>query len=120
VRATGDIDLWVSSPHSENNASRIMDALRRFGAPLHQIEPRDFKTPGTVFQIGVAPRRVDILTSIEAVDFEEAWPAREEGEVARVKVPVISRHHLLQNKRATGRPKNLADAAWLARGEGSS
>ena len=56
-----------------------MDVLRRFGAPLHQIEPRDFETPGTVFQIGVAPRRVDILTSIDAVDFEAAWPAREEG-----------------------------------------
>src|SRR5215212_6894629 len=58
----GSIDLWVSS--SENNASRIMGALKRFGAPLHQIEPRDFETPGTVFQIGVAPHRVDILTSM--------------------------------------------------------
>ena len=58
----GEQDLWVSS--SENNASRIMGALKRFGAPLHQIEPRDLETPGTVFQIGVAPRRVDILTSM--------------------------------------------------------
>ena len=93
-----------------DNAARIMDALARFGA-------RDFETPGTVFQIGVAPRRVDILTSIDAVEFEEAWPTREEVEVAGLKVPVIGRHHLLQNKLATGRPKDLADAAWLGRVE---
>lgn len=115
VRATGDIDLWVRG--TANNAARIMKALARFGAPLHQIEARDFETPGTVFQIGVAPRRVDILTSIDAVEFEEAWPSREEVEVAGLKVPVIGRRHLLQNKRATGRPKDLADAAWLARDE---
>ncbi len=96
-----------------------MDALASFGAPLHQIEARDFETPGTVFQIGVAPRRIDILTSIDAVEFEEAWPAREEVEVAGLKVPVIGRHHLLKNKRATGRPKDLADAAWLAGDEES-
>ena len=117
VRATGDIDLWVRN--SEDNALRIMSALASFGAPLHQIEARDFETPGTVFQIGVAPRRVDILTSIDAVQFEEAWPAREEVEVAGLKVPVIGRHHLLRNKRATGRPKDLADAAWLASSEES-
>jgi len=112
VRATGDIDLWVSA--SEDNAARIMDALARFGAPLHQIEARDFETPGTVFQIGVAPRRIDILTSIDAVEFEEAWPERQEVEVAGLKVPVIGRHHLLRNKRATGRPQDIADAARLA------
>ena len=112
VRATGDIDLWVRA--SADNAARIMDALARFGAPLHQIEARDFETSGTAFQIGVAPRRIDILTSIDAVEFEEAWPRRQEVEVAGSTVPVIGRHHLLRNKRATGRPQDLADAAWLA------
>jgi len=111
VRATGDIDLWVET--SEDNAARIMVALRRFGAPLHQIEERDFEVPGTVFQIGVAPRRIDILTTIDAVDFDAAWSEREEVEVAGLRVPVISRQHLLQNKRATGRPQDQADALWL-------
>ena len=111
VRATGDIDLWVET--SEDNAARIMVALRRFGAPLHQIEERDFEVPGTVFQIGVAPRRIDILTTIDAVDFDAAWSEREEVEVAGLRVPVFSRQHLLQNKRATGRPQDQADALWL-------
>ncbi len=57
------------------------------------------------------------ITSIDAVEFEEAWPGRQEVEVAGLKVPVIGRHHLLQNKQATGRPQDLADAAWLARDE---
>jgi hypothetical protein len=111
VRATGDIDLWVET--SEENAARIMAALGRYGAPLRQIEERDFETPGIVFQIGVAPRRIDILTTIDAVEFEAAWPEREEVEVAGLRVPVISRHHLLQNKRATGRPQDQVDAVWL-------
>jgi hypothetical protein len=111
VRATGDIDLWVET--SEDNAARIMAALRRFGAPLHQTEERDFETPEIVFQIGVAPRRIDILTTIDAVDFDAAWSEREEVEVAGLRVPVISRHHLLQNKRATGRARDQVDALWL-------
>ncbi len=113
VRATGDIDLWVKV--SRENAERVIAALARFGAPLHEVEARDFETPGVVFQIGVAPRRIDILTSIDVVDFDAAWPEREEVEVAGLKVPVIGRRHLLQNKRATGRPKDLADALWLER-----
>ena len=111
ARATGDIDLWVET--SEDNAARVMAALRRFGAPLRQIAERDFETPGIVFQIGVAPRRIDILTTIDAVDFDAAWPERVVVEVAGLRVPVISRHHLLQNKRATGRPQDQADAVWL-------
>ncbi|HZY66525.1 MAG: hypothetical protein M3N10_07945 [Actinomycetota bacterium] len=111
VRATGDIDLWVES--GPENAARIMAALRRFGAPLHQVEERDFETPDTVFQIGVVPRRIDILTTIDAVDFGTAWEARTVVEVAGLRVPVISRQHLLQNKRSTGRPQDQADAMWL-------
>ena len=113
VRATGDIDLWVKV--CRDNAERVMAALARFDAPLHEVEARNFETPGVEFQIGVAPRRIDILTSIDAVDFDAAWPERREVDVAGLKVPVIGRRHLLQNKRATGRPKDLADAAWLER-----
>ena len=94
VRATGDIDLWVKA--NEDN-----------------VDARDFETPNIVFQIGVAPRRVDILTSIDAIEFGEAWSERDEVEVEGLKVPVIGRRHLIRNKRATGRPKDAADAAWL-------
>lgn len=111
VRATGDIDFWVES--SRDNATRVMAALVRFGAPLQEIEARDFETPGIVFQIGVAPQRIDILTTIDAVDFEAAWSEREEVDVAGSRVQVISRRHLLRNKRVTGRPKDRADAIWL-------
>ena len=80
---------------------------------MQGVEERDFETPDIVFQIGVAPRRIDILTMIDAVEFEAAWPEREEVEVAGIKVPVISRHHLLQNKRATVRPRDRTDVLWL-------
>lgn len=110
-RATGDIDLWVR--RSKENAQRIMRALTAFGAPLSELSEEDLLTPEIVFQLGVAPRRIDLLTSISGIAFEEAWPERKEVEVEGVKIPVISRRHLIQNKRAVGRLKDLADAKWL-------
>jgi nucleotidyltransferase AbiEii toxin of type IV toxin-antitoxin system len=110
-RATGDIDLWVRC--TPENAERVMVALARFGAPLHEIRVEDFHQPGIVFQIGVAPRRVDVLTEIDGVAFEEGWRDRVEIEVDTLSVPVLSRAHLLRNKRAAARPKDLADVAWL-------
>lgn len=111
VRATGDIDLWVES--TRENASRTMAALKEFGAPLHEIRQEDFEKPGVVFQIGVAPRRIDILTSIDAVEFPDAWDDREEVRVAGLAVPVIGRAELIKNKLATGRLKDRADAMSL-------
>jgi hypothetical protein len=73
----------------------------------------DFAKPGLIFQIGVAPVRIDILTKIDGVEFEEAWPEREYLDFEGVVVPVISRRHLVINKQATGRPKDLADVAML-------
>ncbi len=110
-RATGDMDIWIRC--SEANARRIWQALQRFGAPLTDLTLDDLKTPDTVFQIGVAPRRIDILTSIDGVEFDEAWPRRQLIEVEGQRLAVISRVHLLQNKKASGRPKDLADVAWL-------
>jgi hypothetical protein len=111
VRATGDIDLWVES--SRENAAKVMEALENFGAPLHEILQEDFEKADLVFQIGVAPRRIDILTSIDAVEFSEAWVGREEVRVSGLDVPVIGRPELIRNKLATGRTKDLADAEWL-------
>lgn len=114
VRATGDIDLWVRP--DQTNADRVLRALARFGAPLSDVSKDDFVEPGVVFQIGVAPRRIDILTAIDGVAFGEAWQARDEVDIEGVSIPVISRSHLAQNKEATGRPQDEVDAAWL-RGE---
>ena len=91
-RATGDVDLWVR--RSPENARRLLRALAVFGAPLTEVSEQDFVTPEVVFQVGVAPRRIDILTSISGVTFEEAWPEREEIEIEGIRIPVISRPHL--------------------------
>lgn len=110
-RATGDIDLWVR-PTIEN-AYRVINALRVFGAPPSDIRAEDFEKPEVVLQIGVSPRRIDILTSIDGVEFEEAWEDRMEIELEGVVVPVISRAHFIQNKQATGRAQDLADIERL-------
>lgn len=114
-RATGDIDLWVRP--SAQNAVRVLHALRAFGAPAGDLTPSDLSDPDVVFQIGVAPRRIDILTAIDGVTFDEAWPERETLPIEGLMVPVLSRRHLAQNKRASGRPKDLADLAWLGEGQ---
>jgi len=115
VRATGDLDLWVN-PVGEN-AERTMAALRRFGAPLERLNGADFEDYDTVVQIGVAPRRIDVLTSIDGVTFEEAWSERRQVEIEGLAVSVISRAHLIQNKRATNRPRDRADLEGLGASE---
>jgi hypothetical protein len=110
-RATGDLDIWIR--RTSDNARRVWQAMERFGAPRSRLSIEDLAVPDTVFQIGVAPRRIDILTSVDAVEFDEAWPQRKMIELEGHAVPVIGRDHLIQNKRACGRPKDLADVAWL-------
>lgn len=114
-RATGDIDIWVRP--SAENAARIIQALDQFGAPSFDLAVEDLSAPDLVFQIGVAPRRIDILTSIDGVIFDDAWPNRVVVELEGVSVPVISRVDLITNKRASGRPKDRADLAWLEAAE---
>ncbi len=114
-RATGDLDLWVNA--TPENAGRVRGALQRFGAPLEGVTDADLATPDNVLQIGVPPRRVDVLTSIDGVKFTEAWAARVEVVLEGVQVPILSREHLVLNKRAVGRPQDLAD---LERLEGGS
>ena len=112
-RATGDIDLWVR-PVREN-AERIVRALAAFGAPMDGVAVNDFSTPGMVIQFGVEPGRIDILTSIDGVAFDEAYRDRFVVRTDDVDLPVIGREHLLRNKRAVGRPQDLADASRLER-----
>lgn len=106
-RATGDLDLWVEP--SPENARRVMRALAAFGAPLTQVSEQDFMTPGVVYQIGIAPGRVDILTELSGLTFAEAWAGRVRRPFGGVEVDVIGRDAFVKNKRATGRPRDLAD-----------
>jgi hypothetical protein len=110
-RATGDLDIWVDA--TPENAPRIMQALAQFGAPLHDVNELDFARPGVVYQIGVAPGRIDILTELTGLTFENAWPHHTLGRFGDVEVPVIGRDDLIRNKRATGRPRDLADIEAL-------
>ena len=111
VRATGDIDVWINS--TPENARRAWRALANFGAPLSGVQETDLTVYGTVFQIGVAPSRIDILTSIDGVEFSDAWNGRLEVEIEGIRVNVIGRSHLIANKKAVGRPQDLADVARL-------
>jgi hypothetical protein len=110
-RATGDLDVWVRT--TADNARRVRSALARFGAPIGGLTETDLLRAGTVFQIGVAPNRVDILTSIDGVAFEEAWLGRRMARIEGLDIPVVSRAHLIRNKKAVGRPQDLADVARL-------
>jgi predicted nucleotidyltransferase len=116
-RATGDLDLWIRP--STDNAQRAWRALVRFGAPLEGLQQTDFSTPGTVIQIGREPRRIDLLTTIDGVGFDEAWGAKREIQVDGMTIPVIGRDEFLRNKRATGRHKDLADVERLEAGGGA-
>ncbi|MGH9958231.1 MAG: hypothetical protein ACREBC_14055 [Pyrinomonadaceae bacterium] len=111
ARATGDIDLWIKC--SDGNAERVWRALDKFGSPLQDLSKSDLTMPGIVIQLGVVPRRVDILTEITGVTFEEAEANHITLELEGLKVPVIGRAHLIKNKRAVGRPQDMADVARL-------
>ena len=113
-RSTGDLDLWVEP--SPNNATRVFRALAAFGAPLEDLAESDLSRPDVVFQIGVPPRRIDLLTSLTALTFEEAWEQRVTGRIGGLDVPFIGREALVRNKRALGRPRDLADLELLEPG----
>lgn len=110
-RATGDIDIWVEP--SIDNSRRVYRSLVTFGAPLHEIDEATFTKPGIVFQIGVAPRRIDIITAISGVRFDEAYQNCQIVEIEELSIPVLSRSDLIKNKRATGRDKDRLDADQL-------
>jgi hypothetical protein len=91
--------------------------LEQFGAPRRKLTLQDLQTPDNIYQVGVAPHRIDLLTSITGVEFEDAWINRTQTQINGINVSVIGREELLKNKRATGRPKDLADIAWLEQAE---
>lgn len=111
VRATGDLDIWVRP--ARDNATRVWNALTAFGASLDQLTETELAEPELVFQIGLPPRRIDLLTSITGVTFDDAWQRRILVQIGAMQVPVLDRETLIRNKLATGRPRDLADVSEL-------
>ena len=110
-RYTKDLDVLVES--SVENARRILDALKDFGFENVGLEIEDFTEPGRIIQLGYPPNRIDLMTSIDGVAFSEVWTGRVEGKYGNTKVFFIGRPELIRNKRASGRPQDLADLSWL-------
>ena len=110
-RYTKDLDIWIRA--DKENARKVLEALCEFGAPNFGATVDDLALPGNVLQIGVAPLRVDILTSIDGVEFADAWPHRLEVDFDGIPVNIIGAQELLKNKRATRRDRDEEDAKLL-------
>jgi hypothetical protein len=95
------------------NGERIDAALEEFGFGGLGIVPADFASPGRIPQLGLPPNRVDMMTSIDGVEFDEVWSGRVEGSYGDQIVPFIGRAALIKNKRASRRPQDLADLELL-------
>ena len=110
-RATGDLDAWVWA--SDTNAAKIITALDEFGFADVGITVSDLSREDTVVQLGYPPYRIDILTSIDGLEFTEAWASRVMVRINNMDVPFISRNDLITNKTAVGRPQDIADVHRL-------
>ena len=110
-RNTGDIDLWVR-PESKN-ARRVLDALKVFGFQFPNLNVQDFETPNQVIQLGVPPGRVDLITSISGVSWDQADRGKVQGHCGAIPVNFLGRKEMVVNKRASGRKKDLADLEAL-------
>ncbi len=110
-RATGDMDIFIRP--NKSNAEKIYKALAKFGAPLNNISISDFRVAGTIFQIGVIPRRIDIINEIDAVVFDDAFSNKIIVEIDGMKIPVLSKMDMIKNKESTGRDKDKLDCKTL-------
>jgi len=116
-RASGDIDVFIRPTRA--NAERVLEALAGFGAPVESagVTADELSRPGMVYQIGLPPRRIDIMTELSGVTFDEVWESRVTANVEGRPIAFIGRGALLKNKAAAGRPKDLADIARLRRND---
>jgi len=110
-RATKDLDIWVRA--SRENAPRVRRAIEIFGMPVDNISVDDLASPGLVLQFGFPPQRIDVMTSVSGVTFDEAWPSRIFVDVEGKQHPVIGKDELIRNKRAAGRAQDLVDIQAL-------
>lgn len=111
VRATGDFDIWVRP--TPENAQKVWNALVTYKAPRRNLSAEDLYADDTIYQVGLPPFRIDILTSISGVEFAAAWANREVAKLEDYHFPILGKADLLANKLASGRPKDLLDAEWL-------
>ena len=116
-RATGDLDIWVRN--TESNAEKVIRALARFGAPISELTVGDFTATGTMVQIGREPCRIDVITGIDGIAYDDAWKNKVSVEVDGIALFVLSRADLLRNKLAANRDKDQGDIAWLKAQESS-
>lgn len=112
-RTTRDIDLWVRP--TVENAERVWQALEAFGAPMFMFDKADLTRPGMVMQLGIPPVRIDLVTAISGVAFDEAWESRIQREYDNIPVSIIGLDELIRNKRASGRDQDIVDARKLER-----
>ena len=110
-RATKDIDFFVWA--TPENAANLIRALVKFGAPMEGVSESDFSSEGVIFQIGNSPRRIDIVTAIDGIKFDQAYAKKRIFTIEGLQVPVISLEDLITNKRASGRKQDLADVEKL-------
>jgi hypothetical protein len=116
-RLTGDLDAWVWI--SDANAARVLAALTEFGFGSLGLTLQDFNRSDSVVQLGYPPHRIDILTEIDGVSFDDAWEHRLDIEIDGLLIPFIGREDLIANKRASGRPQDIADVLRLAAQDGA-
>lgn len=110
-RATGDFDIWVEP--TPKNSQKIYKSLSEFGSPLFDITEKTFAAKKTIFQIGVAPRRIDIITYIDGVAFKQAYKTKKIIEINNLRIPFLSKENLIKNKQSTGREKDKLDVKYL-------
>lgn len=110
-RFTKDMDIWIEP--TPDNAAKIYEALKAFGAPLQSIHIEDFTNPKNIYQIGISPSRIDIIMGISGVTFPTAWRNKKQVKYGDVRINILSADDLLRNKKASGRPQDLADVSIL-------
>lgn len=112
-RYTKDLDVWVKP--DATNARKTRQALAAFGAPLHDLTEQDLATEGTIFQIGLPPNRIDIITSVDGLAFDGCYERALRSTYGDEAIRILSREDLLTNKRAVGRAQDLLDVERLLR-----
>ena len=111
IRATVDLDIWIVA--DANNAKKVYASVAEFGAPVSEMKPEEFAEYGMIFQIGVAPCRVDIISKISGVSYADAITRAVPKTIDGIPVRIISLEDLIANKKASGRVKDLADVEVL-------
>lgn len=114
-RYTKDLDIWINPTPA--NAKRVFHALQSFGAPLKDMTPAKFTEQDLIYQIGVAPNRIDIIMSIAGVQFTAAWAKRAGSTYDGIPIPILGKASLMRTKQATGRPQDLLDLEKLKASE---